>query len=370
MTEANVTEDYTPDFTGILVERVDVGSHSSGLLKFSFVDERLKGYYVIVAADTDAGVDNGRLTTLIARFPRSILAEMNTHRVFSRNSASSRARAVKKTIKDIMEEPYIPVWTINKTGMSGPYASPERAKRATELWLKGRDAAVGAQLSLLYGPDVFERYGDGTLESLAQNYEAVLENYYSDGYEPSGAESTEALSIHKQDSNRVIEPYMWHEAIITSSFWDNFINLRAHPEAHPAIIATAMLIQEALRVSKPKNTPYHLPFVADFLIPSPGAAWETLRPLYMHSSAEAAQVSYKDKATAEKSSATRELAERLLREGHLSPFEHSAVAASEFYNSRLDKEAFGEQYRNEDELVSNLSASWVQFRSILAGITK
>jgi hypothetical protein len=39
-----------------------------------------------------------RLTTLEVRYPRFIHSEMMTHRVFSRNAASSRAIPIKKMI--------------------------------------------------------------------------------------------------------------------------------------------------------------------------------------------------------------------------------------------------------------------------------
>ena len=40
-----------------------------------------------------------RLTTFVVTFPRIILAEVNTHRAFSRNSASSRAIPFKKNVR-------------------------------------------------------------------------------------------------------------------------------------------------------------------------------------------------------------------------------------------------------------------------------
>ena len=40
-----------------------------------------------------------RITTYILTFPRFILAELNTHRMFSRNSASSRAIPFEKMVK-------------------------------------------------------------------------------------------------------------------------------------------------------------------------------------------------------------------------------------------------------------------------------
>jgi thymidylate synthase ThyX len=44
-----------------------------------------------------------RITTMKITFPRFILAEMNTHRVFSRNSASSRAIPFNKMVKRLSD---------------------------------------------------------------------------------------------------------------------------------------------------------------------------------------------------------------------------------------------------------------------------
>lgn len=71
---------------------------------------------VKVIADT---IWNGkRITTLQCHFPRFILAQVNTHRMFSRNTASSRAVPVQKMIDRIKSEPVIPVhWGLNQAGM-------------------------------------------------------------------------------------------------------------------------------------------------------------------------------------------------------------------------------------------------------------
>src|ERR1700722_14687036 len=53
--------------------------------------------------------DGIRLTTMEVRLHRFVLAELNTHRVFSRNSASSRALPVAKQIQAVREDPAVPV---------------------------------------------------------------------------------------------------------------------------------------------------------------------------------------------------------------------------------------------------------------------
>jgi hypothetical protein len=49
-----------------------------------------------------------RLTTFRVVIPRMVLAELNTHRLASRNSASSRARPITKMIEDVLTNPFIP----------------------------------------------------------------------------------------------------------------------------------------------------------------------------------------------------------------------------------------------------------------------
>jgi len=53
--------------------------------------------------------DFDALITFELIMPRIILAEFNTHRAFSRNSASSRAIPAKKMIESVATDPFIPV---------------------------------------------------------------------------------------------------------------------------------------------------------------------------------------------------------------------------------------------------------------------
>ena len=51
-----------------------------------------------------------RLTTFILTFPRIILAEFNTHRMFSRNSASSRAIPFEKMVKSVLNSFWLAIY--------------------------------------------------------------------------------------------------------------------------------------------------------------------------------------------------------------------------------------------------------------------
>lgn len=351
-----------PNYEHVLSEDIVLPFDTKPFLRLAFEDTVLKNFQVIVVEDSiPSAFSNKRLTTIVARFPRAVLAEVNTHRVFGRNSASSRARSVLSTLKEVMENPYIPVWTINKAGMSGEYASEKVAAEATRLHLLGRDKAVATVLSLLVGGEIFDGRTD---TEIANDYENILNYYYSDVYSKAGDESDKGLSLHKQSVNRGLEPYMFHEAIITSSYWYNFLQLRDDEKAaDPAIFALAILIREALKKSNPEVRNLHLPFIPSDARPTNESSLENLRPVLLLSGTECAQISYRDKSSAEKSTATTALGERLLGMMHLSPFEHQAFAADFFFNEVSPGS-------NPELFKSNLDPEWVQSRPVLAGITK
>src|SRR5271154_6789375 len=59
-----------------------------------------------------------RLTTWELTYPRFVHAELMTHRLFSRNSASSRAIPNEKLRKRVQDDPALPLWWgKNQAGM-------------------------------------------------------------------------------------------------------------------------------------------------------------------------------------------------------------------------------------------------------------
>lgn len=353
-----------PDFDNIVVDDVVLPYRERPYKRFSFSDELLGGYEVIVVADSlpvGGGVcgddlEGDRLVTLITRFPRCILAEVNTHRVFSRNSASSRARSVKTTIKDVMTNPYIPLFTVNRPGMSGVFLESEKKEKAKEAWLEIRDSCVYGELKMLLG-DLMPV--GGSISDIISEYPELIDMYYDKVY---NAETPDplALSIHKQDANRPIEAFMWHEAVITSSYWDNFIALRTDENtAQPAIVALAKLIEKALKVSVPKSTEVHLPFISEDDDFDKVSSFEDMRRVLMLSSTESAQISYRDKSNAEKSTARSSLGERLFAIKHLSPFEHVGFSSKHYVDFNDDVTE-----KDIDSLRGNFSPSWVQLRHV------
>ena len=132
-----------------------------------------------------------RLTTMEIVFPRYILAELNTHRMLSKNSASSRAIPFSKMVKSIQDSPFVPyAWQKDHKGMQGNeyLENSHLIEEATRLWLKARDNAV-MSATLLNG-------------------------------------SVGGKAVTKQLVNRLLEPFMYHKVLVSGTEFENFFNLR------------------------------------------------------------------------------------------------------------------------------------------------
>ena len=232
-----------------------------------------------------------RLTTLEVRYPRFIHSEMMTHRVFSRNAASSRAIPIKKMIAAVREEPALPVyWGRNQTGMSAREAlAPDVEKRARAEWQAALDDALSHA------------------ERLAAR----------------------DIDLHKQLVNRLLEPFAWITVIITATEWANFYTQRCHPDAQPEIKHIAEMMLAEYRASTPSLVApgrWHLPLIQDDERTLPD---EQLCKL---SVARCARVSYLTHDGKRDHDRDLELYERLLgggANGHWSPFEHVATPAAD-----------------------------------------
>jgi hypothetical protein len=317
-------------------------------VKATFNEDYLSGYSSTVVEDTKDPYTGARLTTLIARFPRCILPEINTHRVFSRNSASSRARSIRSTIGGVMHEPYIPLFTVNHKGMGGDYLTGDLLDDAKRLWLKARDSAVSSELSMLLG----SMY-TGSTESVREDWEHWIDVYYDNVYH-ADAPIDGVPSVHKQNANRLIEPFMWHEALITSSYWDNFYKLRIDDAAQPEMHAVAILMRASMNASTPKESPVHIPFET-FTVDN-GTPFSDINNAFIASASECARISYKDRSSIGLAQ-NNELGKRMLRDGHMSPFEHQAISIEFFKNLY--------EYNDDADLSGNLSPEWIQYRHLL-----
>lgn len=236
-----------------------------------------------------------RVTSIEAVLHRFVLAEMNTHRVFSRNSASSRAipfpKQLERVILDIAEPV---VWASEQPGMSGG-DEVDDPFTARMTWEHARDAAA--------------RW----------------------------AHTLHEVGVHKSICNRLLEPFMWHVVVVTSTSWENFRKLRVDPAAQPEMRAVATAMTNALDASEPKLLDYgqwHLPYIVDEdLTAAEGflrgnsdfgrfSGHDVTRLLIEISTARCAGTSYLLQNERRDVIKDHNLYERLCSNGHASPLEH------------------------------------------------
>ncbi|HEY7456689.1 MAG TPA: FAD-dependent thymidylate synthase [Solirubrobacterales bacterium] len=271
------------------------------------------GFDAKVLADSRSP-EGYRLTTLEATFPRFVLAEFNTHRVFSRNSASSRAIPIFKQLRRVLEEPYVPIeFGSNQPGMqAGEPLSGEARLAAEGEWLGARDNAVRRVLRLIANRDAVPAGAD-----LGARLDEIEATYRGE------ARPAAWLNVHKQVANRLLEPFMWHTVIVTATEWENFFNLRCHADAQPEIRRIATAMRAAMESSEPAalgREEWHLPLIR----PEDREQVDSLEELLKVSAGRCARVSYLTHAGRRDLSADVELHDRLLESGHMSPFEHPA----------------------------------------------
>lgn len=188
-------------------------------------------------------ISNGiRLTTLQLRYPRFIHAEFMTHRLFSRNASSSRAIPVKRIIKDIQDDPAIPMhWGKNIPGM-------QAHEQIDEPIYIGNDEEIAGQMTTV--PYCYTKE-EAWLEARDQMIK-VAEAFDNAGY-------------HKQIVNRLLEPWSHINVLVTATDFANFFHLRDHADAQPEIRELA----QAMKIAMSKTSPlelvcgnWHLPYVS------------------------------------------------------------------------------------------------------------
>lgn len=164
-----------------------------------------------------------RITSFILEYPRFIHAEVMTHRVFSKNAASSRAIPIEKMIQQVIDNPAMPVlWGKNQSGMqSNEELDDDMKLLAKAEWLVARDEVIISVRNL------------------------------------------NSLGLHKQITNRILEPWFNIRIILTGTEFQNFFALRAHKDAQPELQFLANLMLEQYNKSIPNKLTYgewHIPF--------------------------------------------------------------------------------------------------------------
>ena len=281
-----------------------------------------------------------RMTTMEIEYPRFILAELNTHRMLSKNSASSRAIPVKAMHDFIKDSPATPVyWGKNQPGMK---AKEELVgvdkKEAIRLWNRAKDDALHWSWAM-----------------------------------------SEHLGLHKQIANRVTEPWMTMKTVISGTEWTNFFHLRNHADAQPEIKALA----EAMTVAYATHLPvllapgeWHLPYITIArYVPTDELQYfdENFNRLSLEdakiiSASCCAQVSYrKNDPTFEKAF---KIWEQLIENDpvHASPIEHQATPMDVDSMCRFEPETWqpgvSHVSANSDLWSGNLRG-WIQHRKLI-----
>lgn len=261
-----------------------------------------------------------RITTWELTYPRFVHAELMTHRLFSRNSASSRAIPVSKMLEKIKTDPALPVfWGKNQAGMQAKEElSFDYKEKAIKIWLDARDYAVKQ------------------------------------------AEELSSLGVHKQIVNRITEPWMFITVLLTATEFDNWFALRSHPDAQQEI----KWVSDDMLQKYKSNTPtplaageWHLPLIGEEDIETAsqqqydsftkGKGMDIDAFLKKISTGRCARVSYLTHDGKRDFEKDIELHDRLKESGHWSPFEHCAQALSKPH--KIGNFVGWKQYRKEFE---------------------
>lgn len=238
---------------------------------------------------TDSISSGIRLATLELYYPLMIHGQLMTHRVFSRNAQSNRAMPVDKMLEQVRNNPAMPShWGKNQAGMQAYEELEQNAKdNCGFIWADAADNAM--------------------------RYTRLLQKE----------------DLHKQVANRLTMPFQYIKVIVTATEWDNFFKLRLN-DADPTHRDLAKKMKQAMDESEPTillNGEWHLPYLweigsKDFECRLSDVSEEDKRKI---SAARCARVSYNNhNGTDTDIQKDIDLANRLLKDGHMSPFEHVA----------------------------------------------
>lgn len=250
---------------------------------------KLKPNAVILADSINTNTETRITTFMLPRFPKCLLAELNTHRMFSRNAASSRAIPFAAAVKSLHEDAYIPTWAKAKKGMGG---------------------------TLITEQYVIDHFNEVHIASM---HEAIRQAGYM-----------KEMGAAKENYNRYLEPYLRWPVLVTSTDWGGFFELRVDaydeetgdgPQYDFYIVAKEM--RDLMHVSEPDELEWgqwHLPF-GDINVEGLDV-YGKMKVL----TARAARVSYSNFDGGSSVESDFNLHDRLLAMKHMSPFEHCAVA--------------------------------------------
>lgn len=189
------------------------------------------------------------ITTWEYEAPKCILAELNTHRMFSRNAQSSRAVPVSKVIDQIRNNPVTPIhWGSNQAGMVA-------GEEINNTVLIPRYVEITAE----NGDKFLEKIHVRATRDYGWDEWARINADYAEAYDSAG--------YHKQVPNRPMEAFTFVRGVITTTEIDNFFHLRVHPAADPFIQELARCMWEAYELAEAEvlhEGEWHTPYVEHF----------------------------------------------------------------------------------------------------------
>ncbi len=284
-----------------------------------------------------------RITTMELEYPRFIHAEVMTHRMFSRNSASSRAIPVAKVIEQVKTNPAVPIhWGRNQSGMQAKEQLTGPSKSVAEyLWRKAAEQAAEFARDLT------------------------------------------KCELHKQVVNRILEPFQTMKVIVTATEWNNFWWLRDHPDAQPEIQKLARVMKGEYDKSQPQllhEGMWHLPYVETSIIQIgnkmiqqyytdvDGENEISLEQAIKISCSSCAQVSYRKLDTSIEKA--EDIYKKLVESEpvHASAFEHVAKCVDTHNNLNWeDGWTHGDRFGN---VWSGNFRDWIQYRQLIPNNAK
>lgn len=309
-----------------------------------------------IILDSVSAVTGSRLTTMEITYPRFILAEFNTHRMFSRNSASSRAIPFVKMQGNLTAVP-VRFGQANK-GMQDKGENFD-AKIVIEEWNYVLDKKVEKMYSQT-------EIWNNSLEDAKRWSQA----FYNAGY-------------HKQVYNRLTEPFQMMKTVVSATEWSNFFWLRDDEAADPSIAELARCMKQAYEQSEPQVLQagqWHLPYVETqtatngekiYIIEFPEDAGDpvcvSLEDAIKVSCARACAVSFRK--TDYDLNKSKEVFERLVGDErkHSSAMEHAACAMSS--DVSFETEGVTSLHKTLGWMSGNLSG-FIQYRQLINGHTR